>query len=154
MFQYHANPLQWIDTEMKGAELEKFKGRVFLSVDPHLFSLHLFSLPVNLSLSLASPVCFHISYSPSFIQKYLYYLFLFAAVVSVTHSLSATHSLQVSSRSTEAWLDSNESSESYRHRQALSFTYCNYVGSGPCTHNWYDSRENRQRLLVLQVTGY
>lgn len=124
---------------------------------PTSFSLHLFSLPVNLSLSfthifpfllLASPVRFHLSYSPSFTQKYLYYLFLFSAVVSVTHSL------QVRSRSTEAQLDSNEGSESYRHRRALSFTYSNYVGSGLCTHNWYNSRENHQRLLVLQVTGY
>lgn len=39
-----ANLLQWLDMEMKGADLEKFKGRVSLTVDPHLcFSLS--SLP-------------------------------------------------------------------------------------------------------------
>ena len=37
MFGKRANLLLWIDTEMKGVDLEKFKGRVFLSVGPHLF---------------------------------------------------------------------------------------------------------------------
>ena len=55
-----------LDEEMKDADLDKFKGRVSLSVDPHLsFS----SSPVSLSLSFtqlppvlhAAPLCLRLS---------------------------------------------------------------------------------------------
>lgn len=38
--------------KIKGVDLEKFKGRVSPTVDPHLFSLCLLYLPVRLSLPL------------------------------------------------------------------------------------------------------
>lgn len=135
-----ANLLQWLGTEMKGADLEKFKGRVSLTVDPHLcFSLS--SLPAwqpllifHLTFTIAS------SSSPLFVSIFHTRPHLNFILPSASVSVS-----QVSSRST----GSTTLGAKNLTRQALSFKYSSYVGSVPCKYNRYDMRENAKRLWAL-----
>lgn len=108
--------------------LEKFKGRVSLSVDPHLPSL-----PVNLSLSFtwcssflhpASLLCLRLLHQPSL----KYFLFVHILLCCLCVLLSATGQFQVN------WLNLNRriTISNSVTRQTLFLTYCNYVGSLPC----------------------
>lgn len=86
MFGYRANLLPWIDTEIKGVDLEKFKGRVFLSVDPHLFFAPSFlpaCRPPPLFLSIFSPC---LSTFPYLSRTFSHSFSLLPLFVSIFHT--------------------------------------------------------------------
>lgn len=100
---WNPNLLQWLDTEMKGVDLEKFKGRVSLSTPTSFFfSLFFISLPpVNLFLSL--PDVLHSVSMPPFFPvfytnpdwEFVLFIPILCCCIFVCVSLSAAGQLQV-----------------------------------------------------------
>lgn len=89
MFASRANLLQWLGAEMKGVNLEKFKGSFPHCQPPLLFCLCLLYLPVSLPDNFLHSVhtilyFYSFFYSPYCLTVYLsFFLFLSSADVSL-----------------------------------------------------------------------
>lgn len=89
MFANRANLLQWLSAEMKGVNLEKFKGSFSHCQPPLLFVFAFFtclsaSLLIFSILSTLSFISTHFFYNPYCLTVYLsFFLFLSSAGVSL-----------------------------------------------------------------------